>query len=472
MDLHFEKSVENILNKYDMGGAYYTSYPPVGNWPKQFTVKDYESALDDLFLKDKNTPLALYLHYPFCPELCTYCCCYVVISEDRERMETFSRHLLDEIDIFIDYFKRNSIIPNVKEIHLGGGSPNVMEKNELDPLVSKLSEFVDISSLDEFAIEIDVRTVNREKIEYFHSKGINRISFGIQDFNPDVQKAVNRVQPIGLIEDILTPDIRGLFKSINFDIMWGLPLQTRDTFKETIKTLKHFSPDRITLLRYGHSPDVYKHQTLINFSDIPSEIEKTMMNLEAIKDLEKNGYERIGIDHLAKTTDELAQLKSEKMLTRGFIGYPGKTKNLLGMGPSGLSNLNNCYAQNTYGLPEYFKSVKSKLFPVFRGCLLDEDLIIRRDVINHMLNYYRVDFHYIEKKHNIEFRSYFKRELGMLNELVDDGLIDLSDSSIMASSLGESFLPNICRVFDRFQRTGMNAPKPSSKKDSRLKATA
>ena len=323
IDPKLEKSLKTLSEKYTKLGPYYTSYPAVGQWSKNFKATDYKSALDNLFLNDKDVPLALYLHYPFCPELCSYCCCYVVISKDQERMKSFSKYLLDEINIFIEYFRKNSITPNIKEIHLGGGSPNVMDEAEFSQLVSKLGELVDISSLDQFALEIDVRSVDHEKTIFFHDQGINRISFGVQDFNPEVQKAVNRVQPTELIERLLTPDIRDRFQSVNFDIMWGLPKQNRQTFRETIKTLKHFSPDRITLLHYGHYPEVYKHQSLINLSDIPGEFEKTMMNFEAIKDLEENGYELIGLDHLAKNGDELAEWKKDKVLNRGFIGYPG-----------------------------------------------------------------------------------------------------------------------------------------------------
>jgi oxygen-independent coproporphyrinogen III oxidase len=472
IDPDFESLLEPLSKKYAKSGPYYTSYPSVGQWSKNFNATDYKSALDALFQDNKDTPFALYLHYPFCPELCSYCCCYVVISSDQERMKSFSKYLLDEIDIYLDYFRENSITPNIKEIHLGGGSPNVMEEAEFEQLVSKLGELVDISSLDQFALEIDVRSVDREKVIFFHEKGINRISFGIQDFNPEVQKAVNRVQPLELIEKILTADIRSRFKGVNFDIMWGLPKQTRQTFRETINTLKQFSPDRITLLHYGHYPQVYKHQSLIQLSDIPSEYDKTMMNFEAIKELEANGYELIGLDHLAKKGDELVDWKNKKTLNRGFIGYPGKTQNLIGLGPSGLSNIgNDCYAQNVYGLQEYFNAITNKTFPVFRGYTLDRDLVIRREVINTIINYSRLDFKDIGDQFNIDFKEYFKKELGALGELIDDGLVELSESNLIATPVGKVFVRHICMAFDLFLEKGEHH-KPSSKRDNKFATSA
>jgi oxygen-independent coproporphyrinogen III oxidase len=472
IDLGFENLLESLSKKYTKSGPYYTSYPSVGQWSKDCNATDYETALDNLFLNNKDVPLALYLHYPFCPELCSYCCCYVVISKDQERMKSFSKYLLDEVDIFIEYFRKKGITPNIKEIHLGGGSPNVMDKTEFIQLVSKLEELVDISSLDQFALEIDVRSVDREKAIFFHEMGINRISFGVQDFNPEVQKAVNRVQPKELIERLLAPDIRGRFQSVNFDIMWGLPKQTRQSFRKTIQTLKEFSPDRITLLHYGHYPEVYKHQTLINHSDIPSESEKTMMNFEAIKDLEANGYEQIGLDHFAKKGDELVQWKKDKALNRGFIGYPGKTPDLIGMGPSGLSSIgNNFYSQNVYGLQDYFNAIETKTFPILRGYALDPDLVIRREVINKIINYSSLDFEEIEEKFDIDFNNYFESELESLKELIEDGLLELSEKKLKTTPIGKFFVRHICMMFDRFLQVG-EAHKPTSKGDNKLAASA
>ena len=450
-----------------MTGPYYTSYPAVGQWSAELQSSHFSNALDSLFADDKNPPLSLYLHYPFCPELCTYCCCYVVISNDQERMDHFSEYLLKEISLLEEYFDKNSIVPNIKEIHLGGGSPNVMSEKVFEKLVSKLGALVDISTLKEFALEIDVRTVNRDKIKFYSKMGINRISFGVQDFNPKVQEAVNRVQPTKLIEDILTPDIRKLFRSVNFDIMWGLPHQTQQSLRETIDTTIGFSPDRITFLHYGHYPEVYKHQGQIDPATLPTESEKVQMNLEATIALGKAGYEKIGLDHFAKKDDELVKWKEEKRLVRSFIGYPGDNYNLIGLGPSGLSSFNNFYSQNTYGLSDYYKAVDSGTFPTFRGFKLSLDLEIRREIIYDFINYSYLDFRKLENKFSIDFREYFKDELNSLTELVADGLAIIKENAIEVTPVGDFFIRHICMVFDIF-RQEKEVHKPSSRKDAKL----
>jgi oxygen-independent coproporphyrinogen-3 oxidase len=457
---------EELVKKYSLTGPYYTSYPPVSRWTTDVDSSKFVGALDEFLEEDENVPLSLYLHFPFCPELCSYCHCYVVITENQFTMKHFLDHLLLEIDLLRDYFEKKGIQPNIREIHLGGGSPNTMEEGEFSRLVDKLQTLVDIKSLNEFAIEIDVRSVDRDKVQLFQEKGINRVSFGIQDFNPEVQKAVNRVQPVELVERLLTPDLRKNFKSINFDIMWGLPLQTRETFRETIEIAKELSPDRVTLLHYGHFPDVYKHQKLISGANIANEYEKIVFNVEAIASLEEGGYERIGLDHFALMSDELSQLKKEKALRRSFIGYPGRAPDLIALGPSGLGGFSNFYFQNIYGLPEYCKGISEGVFTVFRGYKLDSDLLIRRDVINGILNYFVLRFEDIEKKYRINFEDYFKEELRLLGRLVDDGLAEVSNNAIQVTSLGRCFVRHVCMVFDKYW-IEEHKHKPTSRKDSR-----
>jgi len=462
-----EKIDEEWVRKYPLSGPYYTSYPSVGEWSKDFKSRDFSKALDTLCDDDPSAPLSLYLHYPFCPELCAYCCCYVVISNDQKRKNHFSDFMLKEIDMLREYFEKKSIVPNIKEIHLGGGSPNVMDKEEFKRLVAKLDTLVDTKSLKEFALEIDVRTVDEDKVRFFHDMGINRISFGVQDFNPKVQEAVNRVQPVELVEKLLTPEIRNLFQSVNFDIMWGLPYQTRETFRQTIEVLKRLSPDRITLLHYGHFPDLFKHQGTVDPSAIPGELEKTLMNIEATHTLEESGYEKIGLDHFSKRDDELVEWKKDKRLVRSFIGYPGENNNLIGLGPSGLSSFSNYYSQNIYNLSDYYKAIEDGVFPTFRGYELSSDLLIRREVINEVLNYSHLDFADIEDKFKIDFKAYFKHELKSLADLIEDGLMELTETSIEVTPLGTFHVRYIAMVFDVFLQEG-KAHKPSSRKDGKL----
>ncbi|MBT5633188.1 MAG: oxygen-independent coproporphyrinogen III oxidase [Nitrospinaceae bacterium] len=457
----------SLIRKYPLTGPYYTSFPAVGQWSPKFKSAHFIDALDSLIEKDSTAPISLYLHYPFCPELCTYCCCYVVISNDQERMDHFSEYLLKEVDLLKNYFEKKSITPNIKEIHLGGGSPNVMSEKVFEKLVSKLSTLVDISTLKEFALEIDVRTVDFEKMRFYSEIGINRVSFGVQDFDSKVQEAVNRVQPTKLIKDLLTTETRRLFQSINFDIMWGLPYQSRESLRKTIQTTIDFSPDRITFLHYGHYPEVYKHQGKIDISTLPDDSEKMLMNLEAIKALADAGYEKIGLDHFAKKDDELVKWKKEGRLVRSFIGYPGDNHNLIGLGPSGLSSFNNLYFQNTYGLSDYYQAVDSGTFSTFRGFKLSPDLEIRREIIYDLINYNRLDFKKIESRFGIDFRSYFSKELNSFSELIADEMMSVTEASIEVTFLGENFVRHICMVFDVFLQKS-ESHKPSSRKDEKL----
>ena len=462
-----ESLAKKLVAKYPLTGPYYTSYPSVGQWDGQFKDEKFTSALDNLFASNKNAPLSLYLHYPFCPELCTYCSCHVIISNDQERMDHFLSYIFKEIDILQDYFKSRSITPNIKEVHLGGGSPSVISRKGFERLVAKLGILVDVKTLKHFAIEVDVRTVDKEMMDFYHDQGINRVSFGVQDFNPDVQEAVNRIQPVEMVETVIPPDVRKKFKSINFDILWGLPFQTRETFRETISTLKRISPDRVTLLHYGHFPDIFKHQVKINKLDIPSEFERFMFNIEAITDLESSGYEWIGLDHIAKKNDEMVGWKNDHRLNRGFIGYTCEYKNLIGLGPSALSSFGKYFGQNTYGLSDYYAAVDKGVFPTFRGYECSFDILIRSKVISELINYSFLDFKDIENEFEVEFHNYFDHELGRMDELVDDGLIELTESSIKVTTMGRYFVRHICMVFDIFLQKN-SAHKPTSRRDSKL----
>jgi oxygen-independent coproporphyrinogen-3 oxidase len=462
-----ESLAKKLVEKYPLTGPYYTSYPAVGQWDGQFTDKKFVSALDDLFTSDKNTPLSLYLHYPFCPELCTYCSCHVIISSDQERMDSFLSSIFKEIDILREYFNSRSITPNIKEIHLGGGSPSVISRKGFEQLIARLETLVDVKTLEQFAIEVDVRTVDKEMMEFYHEQGINRVSFGVQDFNPDVQKAVNRIQPVELIEKVITPDVRKRFKSINFDILWGLPFQTRETFRETIKTLKTLSPNRVTLLHYGHFPDIYKHQVKINKANIPSEFERFMFNMEAITDLESSGYEWIGLDHIANKNDEMVEWKSEQRLNRGFIGYTCEYKNLIGLGPSALSSFGKYFGQNTYGLSDYNAAVDKGIFPTFRGYESSFDILIRSKIISELINYSFVNLKDIGNEFGVDFHNYFDRELESMDDLIDDGLMELTESSITVTPMGRYFVRHICMIFDIFLQK-KSVHKPTSRRDSKL----
>lgn len=446
----------DLIKKYDVSCPYYTSYPTLSEWSNDFLYHDYMHGLNDLGATI-DIPLLLYVHFPFCAKQCYYCICNSTITRNREKIQKFLDHLFREIDLLRGFFEKNSCIPKFKRIHLGGGSPTLLEIDEFELLIEKLKSLVDISSVDEFAIEVDVHTTNSEKLKCYYEKGVNRISLGIQDFDSNVQKAVNRVISPESVDELLSPEIRQCFKSINFDLLYGLPLQNRISFRNTIEVVKNLSPDRITLLKYAHVPDRRKHQRLIKESDIPDVYEKTMIFAETINNLLSYGYEYVGIDNFAKSADDLAKAMQNKTLWRNFNGFtPGRMHHILGIGPTSTHSFTNYYAQNVYSLQDYYKCIDNHEFPILRGFKLDNDDLIRRDVINEILCNCSLDFCGIELKYKLDFKNYFKQEVESLNDFKQDGLIESSHKMIKVTPLGRIFVRHICKTFDNFLKGGKN----------------
>ncbi len=446
-----------LIDKYDVKGSFYTDYPALGLWRTEYNEAIYINALKSLFSQNKDTPLLLYIHFPFCPKQCLYCQCYTKITNEYEKVEKLFHIMLKEIDLLFTYFDNNSITPNFKEIHLGGGSPTYLKAKEFDQLVEKLKTKIDMNNLGEFTIEIDPRAVNKDKLFYYHEKGVNRLSFGVQDFDYNVQKAINRIQPPELFEDLLAPDIRKHFDSVNFDMIFGLPQQTMSSFKKTIETLINLSPDRIAMCVLGYRPDIFKHQRKMKESEIPSVHERTMINIEAIKMLLQNDYVRIGLDHFAKPTDSLVKALKQKTMHRNSLGYtPGRCHDIIGIGPSSASRISqNYYFQNVYSLSEYSASVTSGKFPIYRGYKLETDDIIRRDIMHRLLTYFILDFKDIEKKYSIDSKKYFHDEMISLKSFEADEIIQVTDSSIVVTELGTLFARHVCGTFDQLAKNGI-----------------
>lgn len=438
----------DLIKKYDVKSSYYTDYPPLGLWLDKYTQKDYRAALKELALKKEETPLLLYVHFPYCPRLCTYCQCYHLITQDRQKVKDFLGHLYLEIDLLKKFFQEHGYRPLFKEIHLGGGSPSFMDYAEFDQLIENLKKIVDFSKLAEFTLEIDPRTVDEKKLLYYARQGINRISFGVQDFDPAVQKAVNRIQPPEMVARFLTPEIRKFFRTVNFDIIYGLPRQTRDSFRQTLDTVIKLSPDRIALCILGYRPDVFKHHRLLKKSELPDIYESTLINLQAMQQLVLAGYLRIGLDHFAKPSDDLGVALKNRTLHRSALGYtPGRYVNMLGIGPSSMARINDYYFQNMYSLESYYTCLKNGEFPVMRGYKLNSDELMRRELMYQILCYFMVDFAEMEKKYQINFHTYFKEELESLQEFLQEGIIELN-GKLIVTELGKFFLRHICRVFD------------------------
>lgn len=453
-----KKLIKKLVEKYNYRVLMYTEYPHKKLWSKEFKEEDYKVALKELFLQSKNLPLLLYIHIPFCSKQCLYCTCHTMITNDYERIKSYLIFLYKEIDLLCKFFNKNSILPNFQEIHLGGGSPTLLHEKEFDVLIEKLSLVASLKNLSEFSIEIDPRGVDKERLKYYHQKGISRISFGVQDIDFNVQKAINRVQPPELSENLITPDIRGLFKNgINFDIICGLPLQTRMTIKKTFEWIIKMSPDRICFNYLHYVPEHAKHQKVMTDgrngrpTKLPNFYEKKMLFLESSRVLENNGYIRTGYDHFAKPTDTLTKAMQCKTMGWNALGVTsGRYSNVIGIGLQSYSTIGNYYAQNFYEISNYSKSVENGKFPIYRGCKLSKDDIIRRDVIQSIRNYFYLDYHDIEKKYGINFKEYFRTQVENLDEFVRDGIIKFSDHEIIITDLGQQFTDLVCRHFDAY----------------------
>lgn len=440
-----------LIDKYgaDVTGPYYTSYPTLSAWTEDFSHNDYQDSLNTFFEKNPENDITIYIHYPFCKKLCFFCICNAYITSDQEKIKTALEAIKMEIGFLASFFEEKSFRPRVTGIHFGGGSPSYIGLESFAGLMQQLRSCFDFSEMPEIEFEIDPRTTDREKMKFYATMGINRISMGIQDFDPQVQKAINRIQPFELIKDLLAPEVRKLYPSVNFDLLYGLPFQTRETFRKTIQTVMELKPERITLLRYAHEPRIKKHMSLIKEKDIAENTEKTNMFLDTIEALVENGYEHIGIDHFARPQDELAKAFKSKTVGRTFNGFTvGREQNILGIGPGATSTFGNCYSQNVYDLSQYYKSGLGERFPVERGYKMSPDDFIRRDIIFRLLCDYEVDFSVIEEKYNLNVYSYFQKELVKLSPYITDNLVTLDGKFLKVTSEGKFCVRHICKCFD------------------------
>jgi len=447
-----------ISKKYGTTGFMYTEYPHKRFWPPDSSDELFQAALIERFGGGEKIPTMLYLHIPYCQQLCWFCTCHISITQEYAKVQAYMKHLYREIAWLRHFFQQNRLQPDFREIHLGGGSPTFIDEPEFEALVEQLRSIADVDNLDEFAIEIDPRRVDEERMEFYAQKGINRISFGIQDFDVNVQKAVNRIQPAELTALLLKPGIRGLFKNgVNFDIICGLPNQTPETMRKTCQEIIEMSPDRICLNYLHFSPQMAKHQNvMVDGRDgrpdrLPNFPERKAIFVEALQMLAESGYIRTGYDHFAKPSDANALAMQEGKMGWNELGTtPGRVFDVIGIGVSSLSTVGDYYFQNFYELEDYAGALNKGQFPIYRGHRLTRDDIIRRDVIQTLRSFFAVDYRAIGERHGIEFEKYFETELEGLSEFVKDGLIESPEHAIHITELGHQFTNLVCRSFDKY----------------------
>ena len=445
-----------LLQRYDVAGPRYTSYPTADRFVEAFGEADYLQALEQRRegLSAKAYPLSLYVHIPFCESLCYYCACNKIITKHHERGAEYLRYLEREVDLNIAHLGQGQV---VSQLHLGGGSPTFLSDAELAQLMSMLRRNFNLAPGGEYSVEIDPRTVSRERLAALAAQGFNRLSFGVQDFEPAVQKAVHRIQPAEQVFDLVGASRELGFESVNVDLIYGLPMQTPETFEGTLAQVVKLRPDRIALYAYAHLPERFKPQRRIHAADLPPAASKLVMLSSAMRILMAAGYVYVGMDHFALPTDALAVAKRQGRLHRNFQGYSTQPDcDLIALGVSSIGRVGATFSQNVKTLDEYYDLLNHGHLPVARGMALSRDDLIRRTVIMALMCQGSVLFESIELSHLVDFKAYFATELQALTSMQDQGLVVLDNLGIHVTELGWFFVRGVAMVFDRYLQADKN----------------
>ncbi len=437
-----------LLDRLGSAGPRYTSYPTADRFVEAHGPEQHAQALAQRAQgPGRAAPLSVYVHVPFCESLCYYCACNKIVTKHHERAAGYLKLLDAEIALWTSALGGR---PAVTQLHLGGGTPTFLSDAEMSQLVERLREAFDWRPGIEASIEIDPRTVTRERLAHLKQLGFNRISYGVQDFDARVQQAVHRVQPFEQVEQLMR-DARELgFASINVDLICGLPLQTKTSFARTLEQVAQLRPDRIALYAYAHLPQRFKAQRRIHNADLPAPETRLQLHADAIAAFLAAGYEHIGMDHFALPEDALAQAKRQGRLHRNFQGYAVQPDgDLIGLGVSAISRVGPTYAQNAKTLEEYADALQQGLWPVQRGIALSRDDLVRRAAIMALMCQGRLDFDDLGAAHLLDARQYFAQELEALASQQAEGLVRVTDQAVEVTPLGWFFVRSVAAVFDR-----------------------
>ena len=444
---------EALIKRYNQSGPRYTSYPTAIQFAEAFGIDDYKAAAARSNQSDRG--LSLYFHIPFCDTICFFCACNKVWTRDRTKTTPYLDRLYKEIEMQSALFDKNR---KVEQLHWGGGTPTFINNDEMRQLMEKTRQHFNLYDDDsgEYSIEIDPREANRESVKLLRELGFNRMSLGVQDFDPAVQKAVNRIQTQAETFEVLESAREAGFMSINVDLIYGLPLQTEQGFIQTLDRVLEAEPDRFSIFNYAHMPSMFPTQKKMNEADMPSADEKLAILQATTERLLEAGYVYIGMDHFAKPDDELAIAQRNETLYRNFQGYSTHADcDLVGMGATSISLVNNTYAQNLKSLDAYYAAIDSGELAVYRGVELTEDDELRRDVITRLISHFHLNFAQIDAQWQIRFKEYFAKELVNLKPMVEDGLITLTENDLYVSTKGRLLVRNICMVFDAYIKPEM-----------------
>lgn len=445
----------NLIKKYHGNLIYdYTEYPTKGIWTEEFGHDQYKDAICDWFPRNKTKPILFYVHTPFCEQLCNFCLCSKEITQDYSRVKSYLYdYLSKEFDMLEKHLAENKINFNFKEIYLGGGSPTYYKKEEFKYLIKRLKNLIDFNNLGDFTIEVDPRRVTEETLIFYHEMGVNRLSFGIQDFDHGVQEEINRIQPPELMDKLLTPKIRKLFPVINFDLLIGLPRQTTKTIEKTINEVTRLRPSQLQTMYVHYKPGTRKYmikmvrnEPMLDFYDRKAAFQK------ASELLINSGYSRAGFESYALPDDPLTKsMKTKKAVYNSLGTQKGEATNFIAVGSSAHGVLNDeYYFQNFYEQNLYREAIDNGRFPIYRGLKMKTDDVIRREVIRHIRTFFNIEFDFFDKKYDLSFKEYFKKELKNMISFEKDQLLTINNHNIVVSPLGEHFSPQIANVFDSY----------------------
>ena len=442
---------KDLIKRYDKAGPRYTSYPTAVQFTEHFSEADYLNQANAS--NNGNPPLSLYFHIPFCDTVCYYCGCNKVVTKNRSRAEPYLQRLHKEIELQSKLFSKDRM---VEQLHWGGGTPTFISHDEMRALMQETRTYFNLRDDDsgEYSIEVDPREAHGDTIAVLREIGFNRISLGVQDFEPAVQKAVNRIQSEEETRYVIDKAREEGFKSTSIDLIYGLPFQSEKSFDHTLDKIIDIDPDRLSIFNYAHLPELFKPQRRINEADLPSADEKLAILQHSIDKLKSAGYVYIGMDHFAKPDDELAIAQKNNSLYRNFQGYSTHADcDLVAMGITSISKVANCYSQNIKSMDEYNAAIDANKLAVMRGIVLDDDDVLRREVINQLICHFALSFTQIEEKFGIEFKTYFAKELELLKTMQTDGLVELDSNHIQVTPAGNLLIRNICMTFDKYLQT-------------------
>ena len=446
-----------LLARYDIAGPRYTSYPTADRFGPAFSESHYIAALAQRRHAKVAQPLSLYVHIPFCESLCYFCACNKIITKHHELGGQYLRTLQKEIDLHVAHLGTGSA---VSQLHLGGGSPTFLSDDELAQLMQFIRQAFTLQEGGEYSIEVDPRTVNAQRLAHLRQLGFNRISFGVQDFDANVQQAVHRIQPLEKVEALMHAARRIGFDSVNMDLIYGLPKQTQASFATTLAQVARLRPDRIALYAYAHLPERFKSQRRIDDHALPAASEKVQMLAQSLQAFSDAGYVYVGMDHFALPHDALAVAKEQGRLHRNFQGYSTQPDcDLLALGVSAIGRVGASYSQNAKTVQEYEQAIHAGHFAVVRGLALTRDDEIRRAVIMAIMCQGQVDFAQINSAWDVAFGDYFAHEMGQLETLQTQGMVEITQNVLTVTQQGWYFVRAVAMVFDHHLQAARSQAK-------------